>query len=120
MPIFAMCSFCRLKAALPEKLGGHFVPPRPVVSKALPYIEKVRYTLDTEPVSQFHILVKQRIVVADHQNMIIAPEAVEKPVVVQTAQVVQWRVQVRIFIIKAVEEAVGDVNGAGHADRVEH
>src|SRR5258706_14914352 len=68
---------------LPEKFGGHLAPPGPDVAKTFPYVEKVRYPFDAEPMGQFHILVEQRIVVADHQHIIIPPEALEEPIVVE-------------------------------------
>src|SRR5579863_3307645 len=52
-----------------EKLGGHALPPRPIVAEPVPNVKEVRRLLDPEFVRQLHVLIEERVVIAHRQHV---------------------------------------------------
>ena len=69
---------------------------------------------------QFHILIEQRVVIADHQHVIVLPYTIQEPGIVQIGQIVQRAVKVGVLVVVAVQEAPRNIERAGHADSVGH
>ena len=61
--------------------------------------------LIAEFVRQFHVLVEQRVVVADHQDIIISAKALQEPAVVEARQIIERRVQVRVLVVDSRRES---------------
>src|SRR5579863_3805438 len=52
-----------------KKLGGHALPPRPIVAEPVPNVKEVRRLLDPEFVRQLHVLIEERVVIAHRQHV---------------------------------------------------
>src|SRR5580692_3419928 len=72
-----------------EEFFRHAMPPRPIVSESLPHIQHVRDALHAQGMRQLHVLIEQRVAIADHQYIIAVPYAIQKPRVFQARQIIE-------------------------------
>src|SRR5690349_3532945 len=92
-----------------EKLPCHILPPAPVVHEAFPHVEKMRNYFDSERVSHAYVLVEQRVVIADTEDVVVVPEVLVKPGIVVTGQIGERAVEECVVVVKAVKETLRDV-----------
>src|SRR5260370_32082462 len=77
-----------------EKLCGHALPPWPIVAESFPNVKDVRDLLHSQLVRELHILIEQRIVIADSQHIVVSPKTFQEPAVVQVPPEVHGRIEI--------------------------
>src|SRR5215469_5803698 len=96
------------------------MPPWPIVTEAFPDVKYVWDVLYAQPVRKLHVLIEERVLIPDGEHEVVAAQAVKEPGVFETGEIIKRRMQVRILVVIAVEEALGDIESAGHAHGVSH
>src|SRR2546423_10298420 len=105
---------------LAEELYCHLLPPRPIVTESLPYIQDMRYLLRAEFVREFHTLIEERVLIAGREDVIIPPDTFQKPLVREIGQVIERGMEVGVGVIIPVEKPLRNVERARHTDSVGH